>query len=419
MQKQFQLSKHARGSSSPYWRDYVRYDILKPSYNIYLTRINIGRGFRYWSVLQIGMPPIKDTQSHSYFKIFLPGEFLLNLAGEKQFMRLLTYTYGSLGPALGFLDEGRVFPMQVLEGHFQKQLPTEMLAFVQGSHSLLNELNTAFDRWKHVTPATLRQTLSRTPDAEGLKILAPLPNPTSFRDAYAFRQHVETSRMNRGLEMIPEFDDFPVFYFSNHQIISGSGEIAVQEMHLDGLDYELEIAIVINREGKNISAEQADEYIGGFMILNDWSARKLQMDEMKLNLGPAKGKDFATSMGPLLVTPDELEPYRIEPLPGHRGKAYNLEMKARVNGELLSQGNFQTMHWTFAEIIERVSYGVTLYPGDIIGSGTVGTGCLLELNGTGARMDPENFKNRWLQPGDRIELEIDHLGTLCNTITLL
>lgn len=246
-------------------------------------------------------------------------------------------------------------------------------------------------------------------------LLAPIPYPKSFRDAYAFRQHVETSRLNRGLEIIPEFDEFPVFYFSNHQAIQGPGDVFAMPLHFNQMDFELEVAIVIKKEGINIKAKDADDYIGGFMILNDLSARELQMQEMKLNLGPAKGKDFATTMGPFLVTPDELEPFLTKPKHGHIGNCYNLKMICRVNDIKVSEGNFKDMHWTFAEIIERISYGVKLYPGDIIGSGTVGTGCFLELNGTGKRKDP-NYKPQWINPGDKIEMEIDGLGNLINLI---
>lgn len=252
---------------------------------------------------------------------------------------------------------------------------------------------------------------------ENPHLLAPIPHPSSFRDAYAFRQHVETSRLNRGLEMIPEFDQFPVFYFSNHQAIQGPGKIYAMEKHFDRMDFELEVAIVIKKEGMNITAEDADDYIGGFMILNDLSARALQMEEMKLNLGPAKGKDFASMFGPYLVTPDEITNEKVEPKKGHLGNCYDLEMTCAVNGIEVSRGNFKEMHWTFAEIIERISYGVKLYPGDIIGSGTVGTGCFLELNGTGKRQDA-TYREQWLQPNDIIEMSITGLGKLVNSVHL-
>jgi fumarylacetoacetate (FAA) hydrolase len=251
---------------------------------------------------------------------------------------------------------------------------------------------------------------------EDVEIIAPVPNPTSCRDAYAFRQHVATARRNRHVEMIQEFDEFPVFYFTNHNSITGPGEVVCMPDHFNKLDFELEIAIVICKPGKNIKAAEADEYIGGYMIMNDWSARGLQMEEMKLNLGPAKGKDFATSIGPMLVTPDELEEYKILiPNENHAGNAYNLSMKCSVNGTQVSEGNFGDMNWTFAEIIERCSYGVQLYPGDVIGSGTVGTGCFLELNGTGKLNDAEH-EEQWLQEGDEVEMEIEGLGKLKNTI---
>lgn len=249
-------------------------------------------------------------------------------------------------------------------------------------------------------------------DAE---LLAPVPHPTSCRDGYAFRQHVAAARRNRKVDMIPEFDQYPIFYFTNHNSIQGPGEILCMPDHFEKLDFELEAAIVINRPGRNITASQADEYIAGLMIMNDMSARRLQMEEMLLNLGPAKGKDFATVIGPMLVTLDELASFEIPCKEGHVGKTWNLSMKCMVNGIQVSSGNIGDMDWTFAEIIERCSYGVNLYPGDVIGSGTVGTGCFLELNGTGKLNDP-NYQEQWLKAGDIVEMEIDGLGKLSNTI---
>ena len=251
---------------------------------------------------------------------------------------------------------------------------------------------------------------------ESVQLLAPVPFPTSCRDGYAFRQHVAAARRNRKVEMIPEFDQYPIFYFTNHHSIKGPGEVACMPDHFEKLDFELEAAIVISRHGRNIKAEEADEYIGGLMIMNDLSARRLQMEEMLLNLGPAKGKDFATTTGPWLVTLDELEEFLVPAKEGHTGKSWNLKMTCRVNGVEVSSGNLSDMDWTFAEIIERASYGVDLYPGDIIGSGTVGTGCFLELNGTGKLNDP-NYNEQWLQNGDVVDMEIEGLGILTNTIT--
>ena len=248
-----------------------------------------------------------------------------------------------------------------------------------------------------------------------LTLLSPVPFPTSCRDGYAFRQHVAAARRNRKVEMISEFDEYPIFYFTNHHGVQGPGPVICMPDHLQKLDFELEAAIIICRNGRNIPVEHADSYIGGLMIMNDFSARRLQMEEMKLNLGPAKGKDFATAVGPMLVTLKELEEFEIPAKKNHVGKSWNLEMKCTVNGQQVSLGNLGDMDWTFAEIIERASYGVDLYPGDIIGSGTVGTGCFLELNGTGKLNDP-NYNEQWLQVGDIIEMEIEQLGKLTNTI---
>lgn len=248
-----------------------------------------------------------------------------------------------------------------------------------------------------------------------LQLMAPVPFPTSCRDGYAFRQHVAAARRNRKVDMIPEFDQYPIFYFTNHHSIQGPGDIYCMPDHFEKLDFELEAAIVICKHGRNIRAAEADQYIGGLMIMNDMSARRLQMEEMLLNLGPAKGKDFSTVIGPWLVTLDELEAFEIPAKENHTGKSWNLRMQCRVNGQQVSDGNLGDMDWTFAEIIERASYGVNLYPGDVIGSGTVGTGCFLELNGTGKLNDP-NYPEQWLQPGDVVEMEIDGLGILSNTI---
>jgi fumarylacetoacetate (FAA) hydrolase len=243
--------------------------------------------------------------------------------------------------------------------------------------------------------------------AKDVTLLAPIPRPPSMRDGYAFRQHVETARRNRGLEMIPEFDQFPVFYFTNHQAVVGPGPVRVKPLHLGKLDFELEAAIVVGREAHDLSASNADDVIFGLTIMNDFSARVLQMDEMKLSLGPAKGKDFATGLGPWLVTLDELAPHTKK---GANGAAFDLGMRAFVDGVQVSTGNVKDMNWTFAQILERASYGVTLYPGDVIGSGTCGTGCFLELNGS------KITKDQWLKAGDVVALEIDGLGRLENRI---
>ncbi len=278
--------------------------------------------------------------------------------------------------------------------------------------------------WDDVLPLALAAEMrikdggmenKRTTDVTEAQIIAPVPHPTSCRDGYAFRQHVAAARRNRKVDMIAEFDQYPIFYFTNHNSIQGPGEIHCMPDHFEKLDFELEAAIVINRHGKNIKAAEADDYIAGLMIMNDMSARRLQMEEMLLNLGPAKGKDFSTVIGPMLVTLDELEEFVVPCKEGHTGKAWNLKMKCNVNGVTVSEGNLADMDWTFAEIIERCSYGVDVFAGDVIGSGTVGTGCFLELNGTGKLNDP-NYKEQWLKNGDSVVMEIDGLGLLENMI---
>ena len=240
-----------------------------------------------------------------------------------------------------------------------------------------------------------------------VRLISPIPRPVSMRDGYAFRQHVEAARRNRGVPMIPEFDHFPVFYFTNHLAVTGPGDLPVQKQAQEKLDFELEVAVVIGKHGRNIPASKADDFIFGYTIMNDWSARALQIEEMKLNLGPAKGKDFATSLGPYLVTRDELDPVTIK---GPSGERHDLKMLAFVNGIKVSEGNVKDMTWTFAQILERASYGVTLHPGEVIGSGTVGTGCFLELNGS------KITDNQWLKPGDHVVMEVERLGRLENTI---
>ena len=246
-------------------------------------------------------------------------------------------------------------------------------------------------------------------------ILAPLPRPVSCRDGYAFRQHVAAARRNRKVDMIPEFDQYPIFYFTNHLAVQGPGAIRCMPDHFNKLDFELEASIITCKKGRNIKAEHADDYIAGYMIMNDMSARTLQMEEMLLNLGPAKGKDFSTVIGPMLVTPDELTVYKTAAKANHTGNNFNLKMSCKVNGVQVSEGSMGDMDWTFAEILERCAYGVDIVPGEVIGSGTVGTGCFLELNGTGLLND-SSYQPQWLQAGDVVEMEIEGLGILKNTI---
>jgi len=315
-------------------------------------------------------------------------------------MRLVSYVRDAQ-VRVGAVRKDKVVDLFDATAHHQRVLPMDMLELLAlggGGMELAAEVVERADLDAHYCTAL-----------EGARLVAPIPRPTSLRDGYAFRQHVETARRNRGLEMIPEFDQFPVFYFSNHNAVFGPGPVRVRKRHLERLDFELECAVVIGKPGRDIAAEHADEHIAGYMIMNDLSARALQMEEMKLSLGPAKGKDFGTVIGPWLVTRDELESRR---RPGPKGDRYDLEMKASINGKQVSRDTLANMNWTFAQIIERASYGVDLFAGDVIGSGTCGTGCLLELNGSGITRD------QWLKPGDRVELTVDLLGSLATEFVL-
>jgi fumarylacetoacetate (FAA) hydrolase len=237
---------------------------------------------------------------------------------------------------------------------------------------------------------------------EQIRLSSPVFLPTSLRDFYAFEQHVKTANENRGRSVPEEWYQFPVFYFTNASTISGPDDTIPYPSYSDALDYELEIACVIGKAGIDIPAAQAEDYIFGFTIMNDWSARDVQRLEMKAGLGPAKGKDFATSLGPCIVTLDELAD-RYTGRPG----VYDLEMVARVNGIECSRGNMKDLYWSYGQMIERASQDVWLQPGDVIGSGTVGTGCLLERT---------KGQGPWLQPGDVVELEIERIGVLRNTV---
>ncbi len=240
-------------------------------------------------------------------------------------------------------------------------------------------------------------------------LLPPIPDPPSVRDFYAFEQHVKSARALRGLGMILEWYEVPIFYFTNNSEIYGHEQPVPYPTGSKELDFELEIACVIGREGKDIPIEEAANYIAGYTIMNDWSARDLQRRDMKLNLGPGKGKDFATSLGPWLVTPDELASHRIG---NGISERYDVTMLARVNGREISRGNFRDIHYSFPQMIAWASQNARLRAGDVLGSGTVGTGCLLELQNIelGTQVQP------WLQPGDLVELEIEGIGVLRNSI---
>jgi 2-keto-4-pentenoate hydratase/2-oxohepta-3-ene-1,7-dioic acid hydratase in catechol pathway len=237
------------------------------------------------------------------------------------------------------------------------------------------------------------------------RLRSPVPVPPSIRDFMAFESHVANSRRRLGQEVDPDWYELPVFYFTNPAAVHGPHDDVAISPGSSQFDYELEIAAVVGRPGTNLSPERAESHIAGYTVMCDWSARDLQMREMRQLLGPAKGKDSATSLGPVLVTPDELESWR-------RGHAYDLEMTASVNGVPYSRGNLADLYWSFGQMLAYASRGTRVQTGDTLGSGTVGTGCILELSGLhGGERYP------WLRPGDEVRLEVAQLGAITATIT--
>ncbi len=320
-------------------------------------------------------------------------------------MKLLTYIKDeNEQPSFGFKVND--FIVDIRKG-------AEWINQDQGNDKFLtipNDLKTALEEWNHFFPILIEMQetvqngdLSKFSNAESdLEILPPIINPPSFRDFYAFEQHVRAARRLRGLEMHPDWFKIAIFYFSNPNCCYGHGQEIPYPLDTTELDFELEFAIIIGNGGSDIKAEDAAEVIAGYTILNDWSSRNLQREEMPLSLGPAKGKDFASSFGPYMVTPDELEDAW-----DNNGRL-DLRMTCHVNGKLISDGNTNDLYHSFGNMIERASMNTKLMPGEYIGSGTVGTGCILELR-------PENTGG-WVQKGDTVTLEVERLGKLENTI---
>ncbi|QYG93797.1 fumarylacetoacetate hydrolase family protein [Iamia sp. SCSIO 61187] len=257
-----------------------------------------------------------------------------------------------------------------------------------------------------VAAATARSAPPPTADPVRLAdatLLAPVGRPPSVRDFYAFEAHVATARRGRGLDMDPDWYELPVFYFSNPASIVGPGATVAAPPGCTQLDYELEVAVVVGREVADLDADGWLDAVAGFCVMNDWSARDLQAREMRQGLGPAKGKDFATSLGPWLVTPDEL--------PDVASGRPRAAMVARVDGRERSRGRLEDIHHPWGDLLAHAARGTRLLPGDVVGSGTVGTGCILELSlSHGPEAEP------WLTPGAVVELEVEGLGTLRNTV---
>ncbi|MBM9466551.1 fumarylacetoacetate hydrolase family protein [Nakamurella leprariae] len=298
-------------------------------------------------------------------------------------MRWATYRSArSVGPRIGLLHEGE------LRGVRGNASLAELLAGVglEGAAS-----SALADPAEVVSPDEVR-------------LLAPIPRPPSIRDFMAFENHVVTSMRALGREVDPGWYEAPVFYFTNPAATRGPYEPVPIAPGSAAFDYELEVAAVIGRAGSDLHPDRAEQHIAGYVVLCDWSARDLQEHEMLQSLGPAKGKDTATSFSGYLVTPDELEPFR-------RDNGFDLAMTASVNGMPYSRGSLAELYWSFGEMLAYASRGTTLLPGDVIGSGTVGTGCILELARVhGAAAYP------WLRPGDEVHLAVESIGSIDATI---
>jgi 2-keto-4-pentenoate hydratase/2-oxohepta-3-ene-1,7-dioic acid hydratase in catechol pathway len=252
-----------------------------------------------------------------------------------------------------------------------------------------------------------REALERSAEPaelSGLKLLAPL-DPPAIRDFSVFEQHVEGIMIGQGGTVPEVWYESPFCYFSNPAAVGGPDEEIQVPPGCSDLDLELEVAVIVGRPGRNLTPREAVGHIAGYTIFNDWSARDLQFAEMRLGLGMCKGKDFANTLGPWVVTPDELESHR-------SGDRLDLELRAAVNGRELGDDTLANMAWSFEELLAYASRGTWIRPGDVIGSGTCGAGCLLELRG---RFGEDGYP--WLQPGDTVTLTVEGLGSLTNTIT--
>ncbi len=316
-------------------------------------------------------------------------------------MKLITFENKVGETRTGWLQEDAVVDMNLADS----RLPIDMLTFIdnhEANFKIINELDAIKPHYA----------------LNEVKLLAPLPNPRSFRDYIGFEQHMLNASKSFGHTVSDSWYEIPIFYFTNHHGIYGPEDEIKRPVGEEKLDIELEIAAIIGKKGKDIKAENADDYIFGYTIFNDWSARAIQKHEMTVPLGPHKGKDFANAIGPCIVTKDEFEKYRCTisreshpehlAMPESTGDRFDIKMSSKINGKTICEGNYLTVHWTFPQMIERASENnVTLMPGDILGSGTLGWGSLIE----------NNFSvHRPLEPGDEVELEIEGIGILKNKV---
>ncbi len=290
------------------------------------------------------------------------------------------------GAAVGYLDGDLIVPVAAGEGPAGLEVVLE-LAMAAASD-----------------PGTAPAPIGEPFPLQGARLLAPVEAPPSVRDFYAFEQHVRTARARRGLEMHPDWYELPVFYFSNPAAIIGPRDPVAAPPRCAELDYELEVACVLGADARDVRLDDADRLIAGFTIMNDWTARDVQRREMQLSMGPVKGKDFATSLGPWLVTTDEFAPQGLRAVP-------SAAMVARVNGVEYSRSNLDTLWWSFAEMLAYAAEAAPLRRGDVLGSGTCGTGCIMEL-----ALVHGPVKYPYLTPGDEVELEVEGLGVLPNRV---
>ncbi len=319
-------------------------------------------------------------------------------------MKLVTFKNKKGGIHIGWIKGNGVVDMKLTDS----RLPNDMLTFIDKHEQYFQIIKD--NNLENTTPQYLLSEI---------QLLAPLPNPRSFRDFIGFEQHMLNATKTFGHTVGEIWYEIPIFYFTNHQAIYGLDDAIKKPIHETRLDLELEIAVILGKKGVNIKAEDAEDYIFGYTVFNDWSARATQKREGGgPPLGPHKGKDFANSIGPCIVTKDEMEQYRCtiskENFPAHlrfptaNFERFDVKMTAKINNQTITEGNYNTVFWAFPEQIQRASENdVSLFPGDMLGSGTVGWGSLIE----------NNFSvHRPLEAGDVVELEIEGIGVLRNTV---
>jgi 2-keto-4-pentenoate hydratase/2-oxohepta-3-ene-1,7-dioic acid hydratase in catechol pathway len=340
-------------------------------------------------------------------------------------MKLVTFKNKKGQTRIGWLKGDGVVDMKLTD----KRLPNDMLTFIDKHEQYFkiikdnNLENRTPQYWTSdlgfgMSEGAVPKSETRDPKLQ-VTLLAPLPNPRSFRDFIGFEQHMLNATKSFGHTVGEIWYQLPIFYFTNHQAIYGTNEDVKKPLEETKLDLELELAVVMGKHGKDIKAENAEDYIFGYTVFNDWSARFLQKREGGgPPLGPHKGKDFANSIGPCIVTKDEMEQYRCTitkekfptnlRFPEQNLSRFDLKMTAKINDQTICEGNYNTVFWAFPEQIQRATENnVAIFPGDMLGSGTVGWGSLIENNFT---------VHRPLEAGDVVELEIEGIGVLRNKV---